>query len=79
MMNEKAEEIGMTSTNFTIHRVLMTHDNISTVRDIALMSKYLIQNYPIFYELFAKKLYLGQNGWRTNKTRNRNPLLYKNI
>ena len=44
MMNEKAGEIGMTSTNFTNASGINDPDNISTVRDIALMSKYLIQN-----------------------------------
>ena len=48
MMNEKAGEIGMTSTNFTNSSGINDPDNISTVRDIALMSKYLISNYPIF-------------------------------
>ena len=48
MMNEKAGEIGMTSTNFTNSSGINDPDNISTVRDIALMSKYLIQNYPTY-------------------------------
>ena len=38
MMNEKAGEIGMTSTNFTNSSGINDPDNISTVRDIALMS-----------------------------------------
>ena len=59
MMNEKAGEIGMTSTNFTNSSGINDPDNVSTVRDIALMSKYLIQNYPIYYELFAEKHLLG--------------------
>ena len=46
MMNEKADEIGMTSTNFTNSSGINDPDNVSTVRDIAIMSKYLIQNYP---------------------------------
>ena len=49
----------MTSTNFTNSSGINDPDNISTVRDIALMSKHLIQNYPIFYEMFAEKLSLG--------------------
>ena len=57
MMNEKAGEIGMTSSNFTNSSGINDPDNISTVRDIALMSKYLIQNYPIYYELFAEKTF----------------------
>ena len=40
MMNEKAGEIGMTSTNFTNSSGINDPDNISTERDIALMSKY---------------------------------------
>ena len=59
MMNEKAGEIGMTSTNFTNSSGINDPDNVSTVRDIAIMSKYLIKNYPIYYELFAEKFYLG--------------------
>ena len=54
MMNEKAGEIGMTSTNFTNSSGINDPDNVSTVRDIAIMSKYLIKNYPIYYELFAE-------------------------
>ena len=59
MMNEKAGEIGMTSTNFTNSSGINDPDNISTVRDISIMSKYLIKNYPIFYEYFKEKLLLG--------------------
>ena len=55
MMNEKAGEIGMTSTNFTNSSGINDPDNISTVRDIALMSKYLIQNYPNFMNYLRKK------------------------
>ena len=80
MMNEKAGEIGMTSTNFTNSSGINDPDNISTVRDIALMSKYLIQNYPIFYELFAQTTFTwDRTGGEPIKQGNRNPLLYKNI
>ena len=48
MMNEKAGEIGMSSTNFTNSSGINDPDIFSTVRDIALMSKYLIKNYPNF-------------------------------
>mgnify|MGYP001365340778 CR=1 FL=1 len=80
MMNEKAGEIGMTSTNFTNSSGINDPDNISTVRDIALMSKYLIQNYPIYYELFAEKTFTwDRTGGEPIKQGNRNPLLYKNV
>ena len=80
MMNEKAGEIGMTSTNFTNSSGINDPDNISTVRDIALMSKYLIKNYPIYYELFAEKTFTwDRTGGDPIKQGNRNPLLYKNV
>ena len=80
MMNEKAGEIGMASTNFTNSSGINDPDNVSTVRDIALMSKYLIQNYPIYYELFAEKTFTWERtGGDPIKQGNRNPLLYKNV
>jgi D-alanyl-D-alanine carboxypeptidase (penicillin-binding protein 5/6) len=80
MMNEKAREIGMTSTNFTNSSGINDPDNISTVRDIALMSKYLIKNYPNYYELFAEKTFTwDRTGGEPIKQGNRNPLLYKNV
>ncbi len=80
MMNEKAGEIGMTSSNFTNSSGINDPDNISTVRDIAIMSKYLIKNYPIYYKLFAEKTFTwDRTGGEPIKQGNRNPLLYKNI
>ncbi len=80
MMNEKAGEIGMTSSNFTNSSGINDPENVSTVKDIALMSKYLIQNYPIYYELFAEKTFTwDRTGGEPIKQGNRNPLLYKNV
>ena len=80
MMNEKASEIGMTSTNFTNSSGINDPDNVSTARDIAIMSKYLIKNYPIFYKLFAEKTFTwDRTGGEPIKQGNRNPLLYKNV
>jgi D-alanyl-D-alanine carboxypeptidase (penicillin-binding protein 5/6) len=80
MMNEKAGEIGMTSTNFTNSSGINDPDNVSTVRDIAIMSKYLIKNYPVFYELFKEKTFTwDRTGGEPIKQGNRNPLLYKNV
>ncbi len=80
MMNEKAGEIGMTSTNFTNSSGINDPDNVSTVRDVALMSEYLIRNYPIYYELFAEKTFTwDRTGGEPIKQGNRNPLLYKNV
>ena len=80
MMNEVAGEIGMTSSNFTNSSGINDPDNVSTVRDIAIMSKYLIQNYPEYYELFKEKTFTwDRTGGEPIKQGNRNPLLYKNV
>ena len=80
MMNEKSAEIGMLSTNFTNSSGINDPDNVSTVRDIALMSKYLIKNYPNFYELFKENTFTwDRTGGEPIKQGNRNPLLYKNV
>ena len=80
MMNEKAGEIGMNSSNFSNASGINDPDNISTVRDIALMSKYLIKNFPGFYELFKEKTFTwDRTGGEPIKQGNRNPLLYKNV
>ncbi len=80
MMNEKAAEIGMTSTNFSNASGINDPDNYSTVRDIALMSKYLIDKYPDYYEMYAEKTFTwDRTGGDPIKQGNRNPLLYKNV
>ncbi len=80
MMNEKANEIGMSSTNFSNSSGINDPDNYSTVRDIALMSKYLILNYPEFYKLYEEKSFTwDRTGGDPIKQGNRNPLLYKKV
>ena len=80
IMNEKASEIGMTSTNFSNSSGINDPDNYSTVKDIALMSKYLIKNYPKYYEIFKEKNFTwDRTGGDPIKQGNRNPLLYKNV
>tara|TARA_B100000029_G_scaffold89364_1_gene79056 strand:+ start:175 stop:1326 length:1152 start_codon:yes stop_codon:yes gene_type:complete len=80
MMNEKAQELGMENTNFTNSSGINDPDNYSTVRDIAIMSKYLIENYPEYYEYFKDKEFTWERTGGDPITQgNRNPLLYKNI
>ena len=78
MMNEKASEIGMQSTNFSNSSGINSPDNYSTVRDIALMSKYLIKNYPEFYKIYAEKTFTwDRTGGDPIKQGNRNPFYIK--
>jgi D-alanyl-D-alanine carboxypeptidase (penicillin-binding protein 5/6) len=80
LMNEKALEIGMTGTNFANTSGINNPDNYSTVRDIALMSRYLIKNYPIYYEYFKETEFTwDRTGGNPITQNNRNNLLFKNI
>jgi len=80
LMNEKAEEIGMTASNFANTSGINNPDNFSTVRDIALMSKYLIKNYPYYYKYFKETEFTWERTGGDPITQgNRNTLLYKNI
>ena len=80
LMNEKAAEIGMTNTNFSNSSGINSPDNTSTVRDILIMSNYLITHYPDYYEYFKEKEFIwDRTGGDPIKQGNRNPLLYKNI
>ncbi len=80
MMTEKAKEIGMENTNFSNSSGINSPNNLSTVRDILIMSRYLIKNYPKYYEYFKEKEFTwSRTGGDPIKQGNRNPLLYKNI
>ncbi len=80
MMNEKAIEIGLTNTNFTNSSGINDPDNYSTVKDIAIMSKYLIKNFPEYYKVYAEKEFTwDRTGGDPIKQGNRNGLLYRNI
>ena len=80
LMTEKAREIGMENTNFSNSSGINSPDNLSTVRDILIMSKYLIKNYPKFYEYFKETEFTwDRTGGDPITQGNRNPLLYKNL
>ena len=80
MMNEKSQEIGMLDTNFSNSSGITSIENYSTVRDIAIMSKYLIENYPEYYEMYKEKEFTwDRTGGEPITQFNRNRLLFKNI
>ena len=79
LMTSKALEIGMTSTNFTNSSGLNDPNNVSTVRDILIMSNYLIKNYPEYYEYFKElKFTWDRTGSDPITQPNTNSLLNKN-
>ena len=80
LMNEKAKELGMENTNFNNSSGINDAENYSTVRDILIMSRYMIQNYPEYYSYFKETSFTWERTGGDPITQgNRNPLLYKNI
>ena len=80
LMTEKAKEIGMYNTNFSNASGINDPYNYSTVKDILIMSNYLIKNFPEFYTYFSEKEFTwDRTGGDPITQGNRNPLLYKNI
>ena len=80
MMTSKAKEIGMENTNFANSSGINNTENVSTVRDIMLMSNYLIKKFPDEYKYFSEKEFTwNRTGGDPISQGNRNPLLYKNL
>jgi len=80
MMTSKAKEIGMENTNFANSSGINHTENTSTVRDIMLMSNFLIKEFPEEYKYFSEKEFTwDRTGGDPITQGNRNPLLYKNF
>jgi|TARA_B110000027_G_C16090921_1_gene288354 D-alanyl-D-alanine carboxypeptidase (penicillin-binding protein 5/6) len=80
LMTAKAKELGMNNTNFANSSGINDTENNSTVRDIMIMSRYLIKNYPEEYKMFSEKEFTwDRTGGDPITQGNRNPLLYKNF
>ena len=75
IMNDLAKNIGLENTNFTNSTGMFDESNYSTVYDLAILSQYLINNFPKYYHLFAETEF----EWSGIKQKNRNPLLYKEM
>ena len=80
MMTNKAKEIGMENTNFANASGINNTENVSTVRDIMIMSNYLIKKFPKEYKYFSEKEFTwDRTGGDPITQGNRNPLLYKRL
>ncbi len=72
-MNEKAKELGMTGSHFANATGLPDPEHYMTARDLAILSKHLINDFPEFYSIYS------ETSFTYNKITqgNRNPLLYR--
>ncbi len=75
MMNEEAKRIGLTKSTFTNASGLPDPQQLMSARDLAVLARYIIDEYPDYYPVFAQKEFL----YRKHRFINRNPLLFQNI
>src|SRR5690606_2584061 len=73
LMNQYAARLGMTGTNYVDASGLPNPDHYTTARDIALLSRALIHDYPEEYKVYAVKDF----EWNGIKQHNRNTLLWR--
>ncbi|WP_244886728.1 D-alanyl-D-alanine carboxypeptidase family protein [Endozoicomonas montiporae] len=82
MMNGTARKLGMVNTHFVNSSGWPAEDHYSTARDLAVLSKHIVQDYPEDYHLYAQKYFqYGVNkrtGEPLRRQANRNRLLWTN-
>jgi serine-type D-Ala-D-Ala carboxypeptidase (penicillin-binding protein 5/6) len=72
MMNDYAKEIGLTQSHFANSTGLPAPDHLMSARDLAILARYLIYNFPEYYHFFGEKEFK----YRKFTFTNRNPLVY---
>jgi D-alanyl-D-alanine carboxypeptidase (penicillin-binding protein 5/6) len=75
MMNDEARRIGMQKSTFANATGLPNPNHLMTARELAILARYIINEYPEFYPVFGQKEFL----YRKHRFINRNPLLFLNI
>ncbi len=73
-MTERAREIGLMQSTFKNATGWPHPEHNMTARDLAILAKYIIKNFPDYYGIFAEKSFT----YSKIKQGNRNPLLYTN-
>ena len=72
-MTKKAKELGLTGSHFANSTGLPHEQHYMTARDLAILAKRLIQDFPEYYPLYAETSFTYNNITQGN----RNPLLYR--
>lgn len=70
-MTKRARELGLTKSTFANSNGLPDPGNKMTVRELAMLARHIIRDYPEFYKLFGEKEFT----WNKIRQQNRNPLL----
>jgi D-alanyl-D-alanine carboxypeptidase (penicillin-binding protein 5/6) len=71
MMTAKAKQLGMNNTQFVNASGLPDNRQLTTARDIAILSRAVLRDYPQYYTYFGKREFT----WKGQTTKNHNHLL----
>jgi len=77
-MTQRAQKMGMTNSTFTNSSGWPAAGHRMSMRDLALLSRRIIEDFPGFYPMFSETLF-EFDGRAPQNTRNRNPLLRLDI
>jgi len=78
IMTTRAQQMGMTSSTFTNSNGWPKAGHLMSMRDLGLLTRNLIKDFPQFYPMFAEKEFLFDTKEPANRY-NRNPLLTLDI
>src|SRR5262245_52346005 len=70
-MTKRARELGLTKSTFGNSNGLPDSANKMTVRELSMLARHIILDFPEFYKLFGEKEFT----WNKIRQQNRNPLL----
>ncbi|MSP90090.1 MAG: D-alanyl-D-alanine carboxypeptidase [Alphaproteobacteria bacterium] len=74
-LTRRGKLLGLKSTNFTNSTGWPDPDHLTTARDLAILAKRMIADFPDYYRYYSELEYT----YNSIKQGNRNPLLYKNM
>lgn len=72
LLEEEARRIGMRRSQFRNATGLYHPDHLMTVRELAMLARHIMREFPEYFPMFAQKEFL----YRRHKFINRNPLLF---
>lgn len=75
IMTEEARRLGMAKSTFSNATGLSQDGHLMTARELAILARHLILDYPEFYPAFAEREF----AYRKHKFYNRNPLLFLDL
>lgn len=74
-MNSRAAELGMRNSRFRNSNGLHDPDQVVTARDLSILARHIIHDYPDYYPIFSEPEFT----WNKIRQMNRNPMIGDNV